>query len=140
MKLVKTVIIIAAGCVLCVSCISLIVRPVLSNGVSFSYNDQYHTLLIMNSESAKYMPKIAVDLHRDTLFVKVYKKFVAFGRYRVTNNAIWKVKLMPNVGFIKHGDVLTPLSEIRKYSKEDLIEGYYPRIEIFPKTFPYVGE
>jgi hypothetical protein len=132
---------IASVCVLCVSCSYLITRPARNNEmVSLSYNDQDHTLLIINGESGKYMPKITMDLHRDTLLVNAYKKFVMFGRCGIVSNATWKIKLMPNVGFVKLGDVLTPLSEFRKYTKEDLIERYYPRIEVFPKKFPYVGK
>jgi hypothetical protein len=140
MKFIK--IISAVIGVFCVSWISLISYPLHNNDfIQLLYNEEDHTLLIVNGESGKYICKVVIDLHQDTLFVNVYKK-MAFRRNSIINSAItnWKIKLIPNVGFIKLGDVLMPLSEIRKYPEEDLIETYYPSIEVFPWKFPYVAK
>jgi hypothetical protein len=105
------------------------------------YNEENRILLIVNGESGKHICKVLIDLHQDTLFVDVHKK-MAFRRSSIINSAItnWKIKLIPDVGFIKLGDVLVPLSKIRKCPKEDLMETYYPSIEVFPKKFPYVDK
>jgi hypothetical protein len=110
--------------------------------IGLFYNEIDHTLLIGNGESGCYIRKVEMDLYRDTLFVNVYKQLIIGKPTSIINSAStkWKIKLEPNVGFVRLGNVLTPLSEMNKYPDEDLIYTYYPAIEVFPQKFPYVAE
>jgi hypothetical protein len=112
-----------------------------NQSVSFSYDEKDHALLIKNGESGLYIRKIVLDLHQDTLSVNVYKKLIFPKPTRIINSAgtRWKIKLMPNVKFVTLGNVVTPLSEMRRYPPEYL-ESYCPVIEDYPKKFPCVVE
>jgi hypothetical protein len=119
----------------------ILAHPVRNNEfVYFLYNEKDHTLLIVNGESAKYIQKIELDLHQDTLSVNVYKKMIFFKPTSIINSATinWKIKLIPNVRFVILENVVTPLSKMKKYPKEDLLDTYYPAIEVYPKKFPCV--
>jgi hypothetical protein len=132
----------------CISCIILIILPVIARSgldnenfyVSLFYNEKDRTLLIKNGESAKYIRKIVLNLHQDTLYVSVYRKFIFIKPTSIINSAStkWKIKLLPNIKFVKLGNEVTLLSEIKKYPVEGMLYIYYPAIEVFPQKYPYV--
>jgi hypothetical protein len=63
---------------------------------------------------------------------------VLFKSTNIIDYAYWKIKLKPNVKFVKLRDKVTPLSKMKKYPEKDLLDTYYPAIEIYPQKFPYV--
>jgi hypothetical protein len=143
-KKIKTIIIYCISCIVILIALPvfIIARSTLNKGVYLLYNEEDHTLLIENRESAKYIRKIVVDLHRDTLSVNVYKKGIFIKPTSIINSAgtKWKIKLQPNVGFVKLGNKVTPLPEMEKYPDKDIIYIYYPAIEVYPQKFPYICE
>jgi hypothetical protein len=74
-KNIKTIIVCCISCIIILIAlpIYIIARPELNKGVYLLYNEKDHTLLIANSESAKYIKKITMDLYRDTLSVNMCK-------------------------------------------------------------------
>jgi hypothetical protein len=114
-----------------------------SNGFTYlQYSEKDHSLFIGNQESGRYVSKIKMNLYRDTLSLDVYKKLIFPKATGIMNSAStdWKVKLRPEVRFVKLGDVVTPLSEIRKYNRKSFLQSYYATVEIFPQKFPYVAK
>jgi hypothetical protein len=103
------------------------------------YNKHDHALLIKNGDSALHFTKIVLNLHKDTLVVDVHKKLGIMESSSVLNWATtsWKINLQPNIGFVRFGKTLTPLSELKTYPVEG--PGPYPKspiIEVFPHTYP----
>jgi hypothetical protein len=135
----KSLIIIAA--VTCVSCvwIQFISKPDYEF-IFLSYNAKDHTLRIANGSSGAYISKVELDLHNDTLSVKVYKRLIFIKPTSIINSSItdWRIKLKPNTRFVRFGKTLKPFSELQTYPVEGAI--YHQTIEIFPQKYPYVGK
>lgn len=108
--------------------------------VQLSYDKKYNVLLIRFFESARYIQKIDLDLHQDTLFVKKVSRKMIFGKKKIMNTSQWTIKLQSNVKCIKLDNKLFDLSEIDEYSQEELIKNNYSVITVFPKKFPCVIE
>jgi hypothetical protein len=128
------------GAVVCVLCawIPFISKPDYEF-IFLSYNAKDHTLLISNASSGAYIKKIELDLHKDTLSVKVFKRLIFIKPNSIINSSVtrWKINLQPNIGFVRFGKTLKPLSELRTYSIES--ESAYPKppvIEVFPHKYP----
>jgi hypothetical protein len=135
----KYLIIIVAACVLC-AWFPFIGKPDYKS-VFLSYNVKDHTLLIPNGSSGAYISKIELDLHRDTLSVKVYKRMIFIKPNSIINSSVtrWKINLKPNTGFVRFGDTLKPLSELRAYSIEtESVRPKPPIIEVFPHKYPSI--
>jgi hypothetical protein len=106
------------------------------------YNGTDHSLFLGNQESGRYVCKIKMDMDQDTLLVDVYKRMIFPKANSIMNSAStdWKVRLKPGVRFVRLGDAVTPLSEIKRYNRESSLQSYYATVEIFPQKFPYTAK
>jgi hypothetical protein len=70
--------------------------------------------------------------------VNVYKKIIIFRPTSTINrvSAEWKIKLKPNVGFVKLGNEMISLSNMKEYYDREK-EVFYPSIEVYPPTEVY---
>jgi hypothetical protein len=135
------VVVVVTICVSC-ACVTLGIKPDYRY-TYLLYNAKDHTLLISNASSAEHICKVKLDLDKDILSVKVYKKIVSNKPTSIINSATtnWKIKLESNVSFVRFGNKLMHLSELNTYPKgNSYMYSYYPSIEIYPRKFPYVGQ
>jgi len=105
------------------------------------YDKEKNMLLIDHAESARILKKIELDLQQDTLVIsKIVKKLVPWnGEKSVRKTVNCVVKVPSNVEFVKLGDMLYKLSEIDKFSYEEITERYnWGVIIVYPKKFPFV--
>ena len=95
------------------------------NFIDLSYDKNNRILLIKNLESAKYIKKIKLDLHQDSLIIrKVSKRLVPVSEKKREKMFAAKcvdkyIKLNSNVEYVKTGNTLRKLSEIDEFSQDE---------------------
>jgi hypothetical protein len=100
------------------------------------YNEQEHALIITGGDSSTLLSRIDVDMNGDTIVVHVQNKLAFMERGNVIDGADWKIHLKPNAGYVRFGNMLTPLSELKTYPTRRQPKPTV--VEVFPRKYPYV--
>lgn len=110
-----------------------------NDSIRLYYDKCNHILLIHNFESARYIKKIELDLHQDTLVIgKVSRKLIPVFQKKKWLMTECAVKLQPTVKSVRYGDSVLYLSDMEEYSHLELIGEKYRVTTVFPKEFPCV--
>ncbi|MBB4045389.1 hypothetical protein [Bacteroides reticulotermitis] len=137
MKTIKVIALLFVFSCLCFSC-----NQKQDQLVNLFYQKDDGVLFLANTESATYIQKLELNLEKDTLLLTTYKKDVSGStKFKASLFSKWRVKLDStfHIKYLKYGDKAVELSELKSPSK-DLIQRFYPSIEIQPEKFPYVVE
>ena len=109
--------------------------------MNLRYDKGKNMLLIDQMESARTLKRIDLDMQQDTLVIsKIVKKFVPLlGKATERECANCVIKLPSNVEYIRLGDKLYKLSEMNKFSYDEITDKYHwTTILIYPQKFPFI--
>jgi len=99
-------------------------------------------LLIENLSDASTIKRIELDKQQDTLVIcKIIKKQGPFyGEHNARKTASCIIKFPENIEFVKLGDKLYKLSELREFSQDELLRSRISIIIVPSYKFPCVIE
>lgn len=105
--------------------------------INLHYDKDTKTLFVTNFESGRYVREVKIDLLGNTLSLHIKRRLLIGSKSirKVAFNKI-KIRLCTNIEFIEIGNKKIPITEIHKPNNE-LIESYYPSIEVRGDKFPF---